>query len=462
MPRNLLEERRQQQQSSVKPRNLLTEKRQRESEMQSQRRPGMLENIGIGLGNLGTGLVEGAAQSTYNMGKSAANLGMDVLESFGNSRSLQNSISGDSDFDEWQAARQPEQIQQPINPAEMISGQSQEQLSRVPGMQIQQENPQSSLRSAGQTLGGIVPPALLGGYVGQYGAPIGQSAINAVGMGGSPIASLIARAFGAATVGATEGYVTGDEDRRLASGAFGALTAGASQLGGDLLKARSKNIANQIKGELNSLKADYGNAFETVLQEGEQAGANAFLKKVDSNIAASLEDSSFSKLSNSLAEFNKAPTLAKAHKAQADLNKIVIQATPGSKSYENAIKTQNRLLRNISQAFEDSGAGDLAKSYSEIRKGYAKEVGPYLESKSISSLMDGKIRPEKFSSSLIKDEAFMAKMSKEYPDLLLNESISNILNSKVGQGVAASVGLGLGGSALGAVGAPNFIKKHFK
>ena len=379
--------------------------------------------------------------------KSAGNLGLDVIESMGNSRLMQNSIGGDNDFDEWQDSRNPQENQggRPIeNPYDMLAGSSEQDMGRIPQMQIQQENPQSSLRSAGQFVGGLAPSIGLASTLGPLGAPAGEYAASAIGLAESPLSMMIARAFGSAGAGAAEGYVTGDEDSRGTSAAFGAGAAGLSQLGGDLLKTRSSNIAKDVKKRAQSLQNSYGEKFNSVLGQAEKSGANQYLKPLKGKSFEIIEDSAHSKFSNALGDFQKNPTLSNAHKAQSDLGKILRnEKAAGSKAYEEAGKAQNRLLQQISQALENSGAKEVKSSYEGLRAGYAKEVVPYLNSKSTKDLISGMLSESRFAGQAIKDKNLLSQMGRNHPELLLRESISDLLGSKAA--------LGVGGLAAGAL-----------
>ena len=441
MPIDLLKEKRNKNQSG--PRDLLAERKSKPKAAQPRsEKPSMIGSVLSGVGNLGLGLTEGAAQGTYNMLKSAGNLGLDAIESMGNSRLLQNSIGGDSDFDEWNSARNPEENQggQPItNPYNMLAGSSEHEMGRIPQMQIQQENPQSSLRSAGQFVGNMAPSIGLAATLGPLGAPAGEYAASAMGLSQSPLSMMIARALGSAGAGAAEGYVTGPENSRGASAAFGGGAAGLSQLGGDLLKARSSSIAKNVKEKVKSLQDSYGKQFEAVLLEAEEAGANASLKPIKGNSHAIIENSSHSKLSNALGDFQKNPTLSNAHKAQSDLGAILRnEKAAGSKAYEEAGKAQNRLLQQISQALEDSGSSDAKAAYEGLRTGYAKEVAPYLNAESTKDLISGILSESWFAGEAVKDKNLLTQIGKNHPDLLLRKSLGDLGNAALKVGSIAA------------------------
>lgn len=471
MPKNLLQEKRNKDRSQQgatsasssnrPPRNLLQEKRSQQAS-QKQKSPGMLSSIATGIGNFGTGIVEGGAQSLYDMAKSAGNLGLSAYDAL-NPYQLNYSLN-DSEFDEWEAARDPSMNQggQPVQgPMEVMQTPEGASGARIPQMQIAQENPQSSARSFGQTLGSVAAPAALSAYSGQFAVPAAEAAASSMGLSAAsnPIAMMIARALGAGVGGAAEGYVTGNEENRSGSALMGGLSAGAFQAGSDVLKARSSSIAKNVENTVNDLKASYGTQFESVLDSGESAGANKFLKPMSEATVDAIKDSKYTKLSNSLTEYNKSPTLKNAHKAQADLNKIARMAEGSSnKIGEEAIKAQNHLMVQIGDAFEKAGAKDALNGYQLLRKEYAENVVPYIDSKAVKALINKELRPNKFAGEILKDQKFLAKAGQNHPDLMLRESLGDIGSSRLGQ---AAMGVG-GLAAAQASGLPYHIQKYFK
>jgi cellobiose-specific phosphotransferase system component IIA len=328
-------------------------------------------------------------------------------------------------------------------------------------MEIAQRNPESSARSFGQTIGSIAAPAALSAYSGQFAVPAAEAAASSMGLSaaGNPISMMIARALGAGAGGAAEGYITGNEENRSGSALMGGLSAGAFQAGSDLLKARSSSIAKNVENTVNDLKTSYGNQFESVLESGENAGANKFLKPMNEATIDAIKDSKYTKLSNSLTEYNKSPTLKNAHKAQSDLNKIARMADgSANKIGEEAIKAQNHLMVQIGEAFEKSGAKDALNGYEALRKEYAKNVVPYIDSKAVKALINKELRPHKFAGEILKEENFLAKLGQNHPDLMLRESLADIGNSRLGQAVIGAGSL----AAAQASGLPYHIQKYFK
>lgn len=473
MPRNLLKEQRDMDRSlqaenfssrSVSkrpPRNLLQEKRNQEM-AQKKQSPGMLSSIATGIGNLGTGIVEGSAQSLYDMAKSAGNLGLSAYDAL-NPYQLNYSLN-DSEFDEWQAARDPSTNQggQPIRgPMDVMQTPEGASGARIPQMQIAQRNPESSARSFGQAVGGIAAPAVLSAYSGQFAVPAAEAAASSMGLSGSanPISMMIARALGAGAGGAAEGYVTGSEENRAGSALMGGLSAGVFQVGSDALKTLSSSISKNVENKVTKLKDLYGKEFQSVLESGENAGANKFLKPINKSTINSFKDSTHTKAYNTLSEYNKNPTLINAHKAQAELARVArISEKSGNKMSENAIKAQNHLMVQIGEAFEKSGAKDALNGYQILRKEYAENVVPYIDSKAVKALINKELRPHKFAGEILKEQDFLAKAGKSHPDLMLRESLSDIGNSKIGQAA-----LGIGGlAAAQASGLPYHIQKYFK
>lgn len=472
MPRDLLQEKRERQKSQNNsylsgnqqkkpPKDLLQEKRNQQM-AQKKQSPGMLSSIATGIGNLGTGIVEGGAQSLYDMAKSAGNLGLSAYDAL-NPYQLNYSLN-DSEFDEWQAARDPSMNQggQPIRgPMDIMQTPEGASGARIAEMEIAQRNPESSARSFGQAIGGIAAPAALSAYSGQFAVPAAEGLASSMGLsaGANPIRMAIARALGAGAGGAAEGYITGNEENRVGSALMGGLSAGTFQIGSDLLKTLSSSIAGNVENTVTKLKDSYGKKFESVLEAGENAGANQFLKPMSEATVDAIKDSKYTKQSNSLINYNKNPTLKNAHKAQADLNKIVRMAEKsGNKIGDEALKAQNHLMVQIGNAFEKSGAKDALSGYQLLRKEYSENVVPYLNSRSVQALIKKELRPQKFAGEVLKEQDFLAKVGQSHPDLMLRESLSDIGSSKLGQAA-----LGVGGLAVAqASGLPYHIQKYFK
>ena len=209
---------------------------------------------------------------------------------------------------------------------------------------------------------------------------------------------------------------------------------------------RSKNIAKDITNEVNRLGGEFESRFNTALEAGEEAGFNKFMKKQKANIAL-IKKAGEGKLAYGIEKFNENPTLTNAHRAQSDLNKIVSkysrskEGTLESDVYDEALKLKNNLLQKISEAFEKSGSKEHGQQYQQTRVDYATDMGPYLNSKTISALL-GKnkrgvqtVRPSQFADKLLEEEEFLAQAGHKHPELLRRERAKNIVKhpaSKLG------------------------------
>lgn len=336
-------------------------------------------------------------------------------------------------------------INWPISGIEKLSG---AHIPHVPHPDLLNKNPGSLGESVGQTLGQFGGGLLLPGGAAVKTAQLANKGYQAINAGKQ--LPLIAKLLAGSAGGALEGAL-GNEENRTLGGGLGALLGGGSQAATSAFNLargmRSKSIAKQIEKEMTRLGEHFNERFTTHLNAGEEAGANQFLKpKLNPKINI-LKKGGEGKLAYGIEKFTQNPTLTNAHKAQSDLNKIVSKYSKSKEGslesdvYSEALRLKNRLLQNISEAFEKSGVKHHGQGYQQARVDYATQAAPYLDSPAIRGLL-GKnkrgvqtVRPSQFADKLLQEEEFLAQAGHNHPELLQRERAKAIVKhplSKIG------------------------------
>jgi hypothetical protein len=375
---------------------------------------------------LGRGYLNYAGGSLRGMGQAAGDLGASVLNA-------------------------------PIQLTEYLSG---HQLPHVPHPHLINEHPESLGESIGQTLGQFSGGMMLPGGAGLKAAQLAGKGYSALRAGKQ--LPLIGKLLAGGAGGAAEGAL-GNEDNRMLGAELGGILGGAGQGVSSAINAykgvKSSNIAKQISNEMSRLNEHFSDRFTGHLNAGEEAGANKFLKAERGAKIPLLKKAGEGKLAYGLEKFNENPTLANAHKAQSDLNKIVTKYSRSKEGslesdvHAEALKLKNRMLQKISEAFEKSGAKEHGAGYNQARVDYATEAAPYLNSPAIGGLLGRNkrgvqtVRPSQFADKLLQEEDFMAQASHKHPELLQREKLNKIKKSHLGHMIAAGVA-GAAGSTL--------------
>lgn len=378
---------------------------------QAEEEPGFLKSALQGYGNYAKGVLKGGGQALGDLGASAIN---------------------------W-----------PISGIEHLSG---KKLPHVPHPHLLDEESGSLGETIGRGVGQIGAGFALPGGAGLKAAQYANKGYQALRSGKQ--LPLIGKLLAGGAGGALEG-AAGNEENRGLGGLIGSVagTAGyalpaaynfAKSLG-------SKSIAKNIQEEVGRLGQHFNERFTSHLQAGEEAGANNFLKGEKGNIKL-LKKAGEGKLAYGLEKFNEAPTLANAHKAQSDLNKIVSKYSRSKEGsleadvHTEALKLKNRLLKKISESFEKAGVKEHGAGYQQSRVDYANQVAPYLDSPTVMGLM-GKnkrgvqtVRPKEFADKLLGEEEFLAQAGNKHPDLLRREKYNKIKKNKLAQGAALGAG----------------------
>ena len=394
-----------------------------QAQVQTQTEPGFFKSLGQGYLNYAGGAFRGMGQAIGDLGASVINA--------------------------------------PISGIEYLSG---HKLPHVPHPHFINENPESFGESLGQTLGQLSGGLAFPGGAALKAAQLAGKGYNAIRAGKQ--LPLIGKLLAGSAGGAIEGGL-GNEDDRILGAEIGALLGGAGQGAASAIKfsrgIKSKNIAKDVTRTYNNFEKNFEQRFVPSLIAGEEAGANKFLKPEKANLtilkkAGGTDKKTGTKdLVYALEQYNINPTLTNAHYAQRDLNKLAnfhkhsVEGTAERKAYTEALKLKNRLLQQISSAFEKSGTKLQGDDYSNARIDYAKEFGPYLNSKAIANLLGKNIqktqtlRPGKFADKLLEEENFLAQAGHKHPELLQREKTKKTLANSIVQkalGGAALVGGG--------------------
>lgn len=457
MPVNLLEKKRQREAAEKQPQqknqtkqpvNLLEKKRESEAAQkkqfqQNQKSPGVLSNIATGLGNMGLGAIEGAAQSTYNMAKSAGNFAVDGLQSMANSKMLQYGLNDDSDSlnPEFVAPNSPMR-----NPMEFLGGQTDYEAPRIPELEIQQKNPESTARSFGQFAGGLAPRIAGAMALGPMAVPAAESLAGSAGLS-NPYALAAARTAGAGLGGFTEGYITGNEDNRFFDGALSGALSGGLQLGSEALKGirymSDKNIRNSITKHAESLQSQEGPMYQKATEMSRNLGIDQKMTKIDpNNIPLEYFKGEDKKLAQqALNAYNKKPSLEAAHQLESDIGKLIHKNAPSGQrvtsveksAQKQAIGKWNELKSSIQKQLVEHGGEEgkeVVQLLNQAKEFTSKTYDPFKHNKEIAELLRNKnVSDKNFMNTIRKNEKFLNEAEHLFPDLQAQRQASEYLKS---------------------------------
>lgn len=318
-------------------------------------------------------------------------------------------------------------------------------LPHVPHPNLLHPNPNSLAESVGQSIG------QLGAGI---GIPLGFSTrIASILSKASPVAKTLA----GASAGGIEGYL-GNENNREIGASLGSILGTAGAGVPELLKYgksfRSQSIAKDVAGRMENLKSDFGNKFNKLIENAADEIPNKNLKPVLVNRDL-YKEGGYTKYLHALDKFNIKPDLQNAHKAQAELNKVA------NKSFHkegdlykdialDAKKAKENILNQIQNALEKTSNPEYANEFKNLRQSYAKDLGPYLNSKAITSYKKGNLAPRYVANKLLGEEETLSKIGKFHPKLRQREILMNLMQS----GLLSK----LGAAGLGAMGLYNIGK----
>lgn len=440
-------------QQNKQPIDLLDLKKQREASarqaqsQQNKQPPGALYNMVAGLGNMGLGAIEGAAQSTYDMAKSAGNFALDnlplqsMLGPIANSKMLQYGLNDDSDSlnPEFVAPNSPMR-----NPMEFLGGQTDYEISKIPELEIQQKNPESTARSFGQFAGRMAPKIAGAMALGPMAVPAAESLAASAGLS-SPYALAAARTAGAGLGGFAEGYITGNEDNRFFDGAFSGALSGGFQLGLEALKGMrylsDKNIRNSITKHAEALQSQEGPMYKKATKMSKDLGIDRKMTKIDpNNVPLEYFKGEDKKLAEqALNAYNKKPSLEAAHQLESDIGKLIYRNAPSGGKVTNVEKTAHRQAieqwNNLKSSIQNQlvkHGGEEGKKVVELlnqaKQFTSKTYDPFKHNKEISEILRNKnISDKNFMNAVRGNQKFLNEAEHLFPDLQTQRQISDIM-----------------------------------
>lgn len=337
-----------------------------------QEKNDLLMSILRGAGNLGKGLARGTAQGIADTGVSTGNLLLGGTENILGLHNRPTEIAG-------------------MQPRPDIGWNV--DLPRIPHPNLLNENPESSLEGAGQTIGELGSMLFAPGAAAYKGAKAAGNLLERIPGTSRAIAKIL---------------------------------------------SRDKDVA------INEAKAGYNDFFRAAEESGVEK-----IKPPKINVAQIVQHSS-PNYHEALLKFQKDPTVENAHWAQSDLGFLVRHlkkldekvglASPQQKTLKEAIAAQNRLKQSMF-AEEHLGKNPRFESkYNELSKDYAEKVIPYKQLKELSEFDNGKLKAKNLVKSLLSNDEFMLGLGKKYPSLMLNQ----VLKSKATKVLGASALAGLG------------------
>lgn len=299
------------------------------------------------------------------------------------------------------------------------------------------------------------------------GSFMGELGLQLPGMvagGGGLLSSVLAGGLGGAARGAAE-YAQPNESRTkkaisegLTGAAFGALPA----IGSKALKtgksgleyARNipkaypaEKLAEKILTDRKNIENTYKKGYQSFLKDTRNDLISTdYMPKIKIN---TILQNATKKESRILNKFLENRNIETAHRAQSDLGKLISRLNKKESrggllatehdTLEAAIKGQKNIRQAMKNSLEASGKSEKGKLYSELTKGYEKEVIPY-KNKIISEYKKGEITSEDFVKSLGKQKKFRAELKEKYPEMHVRETLPNRLTYG---------GLGAGATYLG-------------
>lgn len=305
-----------------------------------------------------------------------------------------------------------------------------------------------------------ISSALGGPELPQASLPDWLNPSSAEGLGHSPVQNLMGIAGDIIGQGAGAGALYGKVAqalnmgaksplyaRSILGGAIGGLTsdseAPGGKLAGTVIGAALPAVLGLTKGTIgkraqtiaSDLEGQYQKSYKDILKKGSQLGSNKL--RIPSTITNESEGvqklfkSGERKLTSSIRQFEKNPTLENAHKAQSDLGKLkrkietkrikgqTLSSTEMDAEKE-AATLQKRIRGSMQQHFVQNGRSDLATQYGNLTKGYAKDVVPF----------KGKMRhesPTKYAKELLKSDDFaLTEASKQIPGYGVRKSLEDM------------------------------------
>lgn len=262
---------------------------------------------------------------------------------------------------------------------------------------------------------------------------------------------------------ATRGALTGAALSEDAPG--GRLTGGvAGGIAGPLYNLMPKKVADSISDTRNAWAKQYNQHYDNWFDKVKDAGGdNLDAPILDLESLKPLTGST--KYLKSVKKFQVNPTFENAHKAQSDLGKLERGTSESAKSAKGGLSDAEHAGVAAAKKAQDAieGAGlkrlvelkkpELVDEYLAIKKGYSRDVVPYLKP-AIKSYSQGKLEPEDMLSALNSDQYFTPTAKKAHPDLMLYKKYGNQLPDLLKKALQGGAFTGGGVGVLKAYGSP--------
>lgn len=280
------------------------------------------------------------------------------------------------------------------------------------------------------------------------------------GLGGGAAGKALGAGSKAAGFGQQGGLVGLLSDLAVGSGAGAAISE-------DLPGGRALGAA--LGGGVNLLPAVMPGSVGKLVLKGKEAAQKLYGKKYDKVFDLAKELNVFnnvrvpnvkqvvikrapggSKFVESIKRFENNPTLKNAHEAQSDMGKLArkLQSldrkrgliSTERKALEEALNAQKKYRGEMFRKMQEAKNSNLTQSYADVTKGYAQDVAPYLNSKTIQSAAAGELPawriPYALGNPLTKEgHMFRQALGQQYPQIPLTMAAT-------GAGGASALGVG--------------------
>lgn len=227
----------------------------------------------------------------------------------------------------------------------------------------------------------------------------------------------------------------------------GSLLGGAFGAAGNVMPSK---VGRKVLEGQQRAKEGYRATYQNIFNDANASGVASNLKIPSINSQAIKEAPGGSKVVKAIDKFKSSPTLENAHKAQSDLGRIAKKLNDYDvrrglnslerSALEEALLAQKKIRGSIFQNLSKDEGSNLAQRYQNATLGYARDVGPYLQSRAIQEAAAGQIPawqlPFRLNPATRQGYMFSQALPGQYPQIPL----TNIA-------AAGTAGLGAG-SAL--------------
>jgi hypothetical protein len=280
----------------------------------------------------------------------------------------------------------------------------------------------------------------------------GLGELGGYAMGGGAAAKLIGKGQQAAGLSGLTGKTGMLADALKGFGAGAAISEdlfGGRALGGALGAAgamgstlTNSGVGKKVMGSFGKAKNKFNKLYGSIWDMAKKEGIGTNMSVPSISINKIKKGAGGTKYTEALTKFKNNPTLENAQKAQSDLGKLATHLDDMARTKPNkfstrerdaldaALNAQKKIKGKMFEEMSKSKDGKLAKKYFETSKGYAKEVGPYLDNPIILKAEANNIPASKLGKALKNRELesthkFMEKrgMGKEFPQVGASRAI---------------------------------------